>query len=287
VLVEFALVAFVMYLLMVVVLDLGRGVLATGTIQGAADIFAQELARAPVDATLTFEEALATDYVKQRVYDANRLVVRLSECGSTQEEIDAYFAGLPLVNQMLRPLMFRDTLPGDPPIEVFRYPGAVVKVNGESDTYTVLVARVLERSKAPETYGVETVDWLPVVEEVLESQDGESHFSIIASSPFAGLVNVRINYPYQASAMSAFDPNVYPNGPASIYIADDGSVQDEGLPPEYSYAKDPGGGSSGPYTGHLDLGSHYAFLKKVRPYRKVISVQAAARREVIFGPPGP
>lgn len=288
VLVEFSLVAFVLYLLMVVVLDLGRGSLAVQTTQGAVDVLAQELARAPIDATSSFEEALATSYVKERIYDPTKLVVKVSECGTTQQEIDDYFARLPLVNQMLRPLMFRDTLFTDPPVEVFRYPGAVVKVVGApGDTYTVLVPIVDSRSTSSGSFGVETIHCVPVVEEVLPSDDLESHFSIIASSPFAGLVNVRINYPFQASAMSAFDPDAYPSGPASAFGADDGSVQDQGLSGDFSYVNPPDSGPSGPNSGRYGLGSHYAFLKKVRPYRKVISVQAAARREVIFGPPGP
>lgn len=287
VLIEFGLVAFTLYLLMVVLLDLGRATLATQTIQGAADVLAQELSRAPLDATLTFEEALATDYVKTRIYDEKHLVVRLAASGSTQEEIDAYFATLPLVNQMLRPLMLRDTLPGDPPEEVFRYPGAVVEVTSEQDVYTVLIPRVLERSKAQGSYGVETIDWIPVVEEVLPGEDAESHFPINANSPFAGVVSIRVNYPFQASAMSAFDPEAFPSGPASIYIADDSAVQDEGLPADFSYVQGPDSGPSGPYSGKYGLGYHYAFIQRVRPYRKVVSTQAVARREVIFEPVGP
>jgi len=287
VLVEFGLVAFTLYLLMVVLLDLGRGTLATQTVQGAADVLAQELSRAPIDATLTFEEALATEYVKTRIYDEEHLVVRLADSGSTQEEIDTYFAALPLVNQMLRPLMFRDTIPGDQPEEVIRYPGALAKVVDGQDAYTVLIPRVLEYSDAPDTFGVETIDWIPVVEEVLPAGDVESHFPINAGSPFAGVVNVRINYPFQAAAMSAFDPNVFPNGPASVYMASDSLVQDTGLPTDYDYAIPPDFGPSAPYSGKYGLGYHYAFLQRVRPYRKIVSVQAVARREVIFGPEGP
>ena len=77
VLVEFALVAFILYLLMVVVLDLGRGSLATQTLQSASDLMARELAGAPLRGELTFQEALDSAYVKDRVYDEDHLVIEL------------------------------------------------------------------------------------------------------------------------------------------------------------------------------------------------------------------
>ncbi len=88
--VEFAMVSFVLYILFVVLLDLGRASLATQTIQSAADVFATELARAPVGATRTFEEALADHldpdkYVSRTIYDEDYLVIVLDESLTSKE----------------------------------------------------------------------------------------------------------------------------------------------------------------------------------------------------------
>jgi hypothetical protein len=286
ILVEFGMVAFILYLLMVVILDLGRGSLATQTIQSAADLMAQEMARAPIGATLDFEDALKEIYVTERIFDAQYLVIELGGSLQTQEEIDAHFATLPLVNQILRPLMFRDTLPLDPPVEVLRYPGAVLEESGV-DGYTVMIPQVESRNYGHSSYGVETIRLLPVVEEVLPSDDPTSHFPIDSGGPFAGIVNIRVNYPFQAAAMSAFNPDADLNGPDHIIVADDANVDSEDPPGDLEYAIGANQGSSSPYSGKFGLGHHYAYIKRVRPYRKLISVQAVARREVIFGPDQP
>lgn len=284
VLVEFALVAFTLYLLMVVLLDLGRGSLATQTLQSAADLMSRELAGAPLRGETTFQEALESPYVKQRIFDEDLLVIELGAGLQTPQELDAYFATLPLVNQVLRPLMFRDTLPG-PGLEVLRYPGAVVQKGGG---YTVLIPQVTSRDWGPSPGGVETIAWLPVVEEVRADASAEGPFSILSSSEFRGVVNLRFNYPYQAAAMSAFDPDAAKTGPSSIALADDAAVTADPLPDGYSTAVAPDSGPLGPYSGQYGLGAHYAFVTtadtKVRPYRRLISIQSVARREVLFTP---
>ena len=284
VLVEFALVSFALYLLMVVLLDFGRASLATQTLQSAADLLARELATAPISGTLTFEEALEEPYVKQRVFDESLLVIELGSGLQTPEELDAYFATLPVVNQVLRPLMFRETIPALG-LEVLRYPGALVS-SGGSDL-TVLVPRVLERDRSGSPGGVETLDWLRVVEEVKESPGAPSHFPINSQSEFRGIVNVRLNYPYQAAAMSAFDPSAERTGPSSIVLASDAEVSAGELPDGFTLALDSDPGDTGPYSGRYGLGAHYAFLndgRRVRPYRRLLAIQAVARREVVFVP---
>lgn len=281
---EFALVSFALYLLMVVLLDFGRASLATQTLQSAADLFARELATAPIQGTLTFEEALEEPYVKQRIFDEDLLVIELGPGLESPAELDTYFASLPVVNQVLRPLMFRETIAGLG-LEVLRYPGAIV-TKGGSDL-TVLVPRVLERDWSGSPGGVESIDWLRVVEEVKESPQAPSHFPINSASEFRGIVNVRFHYPYQAAAMSAFNPAAERTGPSSIVIASDAQVSAAELPEDFSLALSSDPGDTGPYSGRYGLGAHYAFLtdgRRVRPYRRLLAIQAVARREVVFVP---
>jgi hypothetical protein len=273
--VEFAMVSFILYMLMVVLLDLGRASLATQTIQSAADVFATELARAPVPATNTFEEALDEEYVSTTIYDEDFLVVVLDENHDTQAELDDFFAGLPIVNQVLRPLMIRDTLPDGMGTEVLRYPGAILAKQGSASGFTVMIPLVQYPSAAA---GETILEWLPVIQEVLPSSQAPSNFPINSTGPFPGFVNVRIHYPYQAAAMSAFDGNV-------IIEGEDSAVTDSAtLPDGTSMPAWPDDSAPGPYSGPYGLGHHYAFVKKVRPYRKVLSIQAAARREGIYKP---
>jgi hypothetical protein len=287
VLVEFSLVAFALYLLMVVLLDLSRGSLATQTLQGTADLMAQELARAPIDGQLTFEEALDEEYVKTRVFDAAHLVIELQEGLQTPQELEAHFATLPIVNQMLRPLMFRDRVQsGSGELSVLRYPGAIVK--DDQGSLTVLIPYILGRDYFADMSDAETIAWVPVVQEVKESAEAESHFAIDSSSDFRGIVNLRFNYPYQAAAMTAYNSAVAPTGPGSIALASDASVVEDGpLPDGYSELAVEADSGVGPYSGKYGLGRHYTFVApgvtSARPFRKLISVQAVARREVVFG----
>lgn len=271
-LVEFALIAFALYLLIASVIELGRAVLAAQVIQGAADTMARELAIAPLDATLTFQQAIADPYVRARIYDERHLIVSLAE-HPPGPELDDHFARLPIVNQMLRPAMITDTLGG---ALVLRYPGAVVQRTAPfgGDSYaTVMVPRVLERNDA----GIETIDWLPVIEEILPADSPQSHFGIDAPlRPFRGLASVRVNYPYQAATLSAYRGF----GIDNIVVADDGAVTDTGLPSDATLL---GGSddSSSPYSGTYGLGRHYALLgQSVRPFRKLLSSQSVRRREV-------
>jgi hypothetical protein len=272
VLVEFALIAFALYLLVASVIEMGRAVLAAQVIQGAADTMARELAIAPLGATLRFQEALATPYVRARIFDERHLVVDLNE-HPPGPALDAHFSVLPIVNQMLRPVMIMDELPSGAP--VLRYPGALVQTSSPAgDSYiSVLVPRVIAR----DAQGVETIDWLPVIEEILPADDPSSHFGIDAPiRAFRGLASVRVNYPYQAATLSAYTGF----GIGTIVIADDGGVSDTGIP-SGSTLIGGGGNDASPYAGTYGLGRHYALLgQAVRPFRKLLAAQAVRRREV-------
>lgn len=276
---EFALVSFALYLLMVVLLDLGRGTLAAQTIQGAADVLVQELARAPLPATADFSEALEHPYVKSSIFDEELLVVVLDASLQTPAQIDAHFAAMPIVNQMLRPLMISDVLPGGSGAPVLRYPGALVQT--PSGGYTVFVPIVEDRQwTGQNTLGFEDIRWSRVVEEV--TPNAVSHFPINSTGHLAGFVNLRINYPYQAAAMSAYHPDDAVYGPEHVVIANDGAVtESNSLPSGYSAVGATNPAQASIYSGKYGLGHHFAVGERVRPYRKVLSAQAAARREVI------
>ena len=278
VLVEFAMVSFALYILMVVFLDLGRASLATQTIQSAADVIAAELARAPLPATLNFEGALGHPRITAEIFDEEALVVVLGPGLETSQGLDDYFATLPIVNQMLRPVMINDEL--DTGELVLRYPGALVRKTSTGRP-TVLIPRVDSREwDGQEEGGYETIRWSHVIEEVL-APGAPSHFPINSGGALAGFVNVRVNYPYQAAAMSGFheDPQFW--GPKHVIMANDERVGGDVSPDGYTLVGTPGNSTASPYSGRFGLGHHYAFGERVRPYRKLISVQSAARREVI------
>ena len=265
VLVEFALVSFALYLLLAAIIDLGRVVMAGQLLQSAADQMARELAVAPLPATMTFDQALETDYVKQRIYDPSKLFLQITPT----TDIETLFDSLPVVNQMLRPLMVADVFNGQ---NVIRYPGAVVTM--PSGDVTVMIPRI-----SVEGGTTTLIDWVHVVEEILPDANSISHFPINApQAAFRGNVILRLNYPFQAAAMSAFDPagtegpfRDVVSAPEAIADPDEGTVLETEGP---TSVRGPGG-----------LGYHYAFLnadgtpKRVLPFRKLISVRSIHRRE--------
>lgn len=282
-------VSFALYLLFVVLLDLGRASLATQTVQGASSVLASELARAPLPATFSFDQAMTDPRVTQSIYDPEALVLVIAP-GETQQQIDARFAQLPIVNQMLRPLMFRDALPDG--TSVIRYPGALVSTPGGG--LSVFIPEVVDRAwDGNAEGGFEQIVFRPVVEEVHDPNAAPNgHFPINSGSALAGFVSVRCNYPYQASAMTGYyaeTPGVF--GPNHAAEADDSRVivaAGGELPMGYDLVIDGLSDTGTPYDGRFGLGFHYlgrdeanASPRKVRPFRKLLSVQAAARREII------
>lgn len=281
VLVEFALVSFALYMLLAALIEMGRAVFASQVVQTAAETMARELAGAPLPGTATFQQALASPYVRARIYDERHLVVDLDAI-EPGPELDAHFSTLPIVNQMLRPVMISERV-GDR--YVLRYPGALLQATGAEGSYfTVRIPRVIGRT----VEGVETIDWVGVVEEVLPATSEVSHFGIDAPlRPFRGLASVRVNYPYQASTLTAFTrPGETIGGSAQLPVsASDAAVSDTGFSPDESVAldfvnpADPAEGS--PYAGQYGLGRQYILTgQSVRPWRKLLSAQAVRRREV-------
>ncbi len=273
-LVEFALVALVLYLILAATMDLSRSVLAGQVIQSAADTLARELAEAPLPPTATLEEALECDYVKTRIFDEAALVIDLTE-HPPGEALDAYFDTLPVVNQMLRPVMITERM-GD--TLLLRYPGALF-TDGEG-AYAVRIPEVLARDEG----GAETdLAWHRVVEEI-PSASGGSLFGVDAPGDQPPTVAVRILYPYQAATMSAFDPNGSGKPFEDFIEADDSQASGPSEPGLTAV----GGEGAGAYAGPLGLGWHYAFgldpdtgePRKVRPFRKLLRAQAVRWRTI-------
>jgi hypothetical protein len=149
--------------------------------------------------------------------------------------------------------------------------------------------------------GIETITWVPVVEELRAPADAacpaRGPFSLVylsanddcgplTADPLAdrGLAAVRVNYPFQAATLSAFQPSAptaddpLPPNLGSFIIADDGSVQ-ENNPAPGGVVDD--GTPTGTYVGQYGLGRQYALAgQTVRPFRRLVTAQAIFRREV-------
>jgi hypothetical protein len=149
--------------------------------------------------------------------------------------------------------------------------------------------------------GVNTITWVPVLEEIRARQDADcpvrGPFSLVyqagldecgalGADPAAarGLAAVRINYPYQAATLSGFRSSLptatdpLPPNISNAIAADDTGVTEVNAAPG-GLIDD--GGAIGPYAGAFGLGRQLALAgKTVRPFRRVISAQAIFRREV-------
>ncbi len=313
-LVEFALVSVVLYVLLAAGIEFGRLMFDANALQDVARVAARELATAPTIANATFEYALTCDAdadatclanLRRRVFDPACLVVDLTD-PAVSIDVDGYFAAMPIVNRALRSLMISEpSRPG-----LVRYAGALladesgdscsaVGPNGRAAATGFTVGIPLVESR--DSDGIETVRWVPVLEEIRSATDAacpaRGPFSLVYlasdddcgpldADPITdrGLAAVRINYPFQAATLSGYrtvtrlDDPMAPNMTAFI-TADDGAVRQLNNPVGSPVGDD---GSIGPYAGPLGLGRHLALAgRTVRPFRKVLSAQAVFRREVI------
>ncbi|MGO8691933.1 MAG: TadE/TadG family type IV pilus assembly protein [Thermoguttaceae bacterium] len=296
-LVEFAVVALVVYMLLAAILTFGQLLYCSQGIQQAADVAARELARTPLPAIDTFSMALSDTGVQARIYDERYLVLTIDANPGPNGTItynNGYsIVDLPLVNQQLIPLMVSDWIGTQP---VLRYPGAVfTDTNAGAAHYNPVppsgyLVRIPVVGPPSASGGGQTIGaWLSPVEPILDSAQNDA-FSVAATtnSGMSGTVALRINYPYQSASMSGFVPPTNatsppgpPDNPVVPIIADNGitssgTLSGVGGPvttqiPGQDY--DPNGGTSG-------LGQQAAWGQTVRPYRSVISAQAIYRREV-------
>jgi hypothetical protein len=298
-LVEFALLSLLLALLLAAAIDFGRLMFCAQALQDAARAAARELALMPLPADVSFEAALAyvdpgtgLPVVRDRVFNPGCLVVDL-EPFDDDEEIDAFLAQMPVVNRALRPLMIVDWTSDH---KLLRYPGALLEVGMASPppscagapptTFVVGIPQIVTHDP------VETIRWLPVIEEIRSdpADPATGPFSLTGAATPRGLVAIRINYPYQAGAMSSFQPN--PPGPLEFQAnitnpnyADEDAVLETNpeARPGDTIEDDPDTpGPFGAYTGPFGLGRQIAFASTVRPYSKVLAGQAIFRREVVL-----
>jgi TadE-like protein len=314
-LVEFALVSVALYLLLAGAIDFGRLMFDADAVQDVARLAARELAVAPVRANATFDYALSCDPLsdanclvdlKARVFDPACLVVDLND-PAVALDIDGFFAAMPVVNRALRQLMITEPSRQG----LMRYAGALVSdgsggacsavgPNGQAAPTGLTVAIPLVNSR--DASGVETITWVPVLQEMRATLDADcpqrGPFSLVYVAnaddcgplgadpvPQRGLVAVRVNYPFQAAALTGFraspptDVDPLPRNMANFIVADDAGVQQTNAPPG-DPVEDPG--AVGPYAGTFGLGRQLALAgRTVRPFRKVVSAQAIYRREVV------
>jgi hypothetical protein len=296
VLVEFALIVIAFYLLFAGTFEIGRMVFSAQILQNAARVGARELALIPLPATYTFDKALGVEpayaslsedsqeylnvtNVRTQVYDPGLLAHDITAIADNDVALQNELASWPPLNKMLIPLMIRSEIGG---ATILHYPGAIVQaptIDPDGDGRTVMIPIITSRG----VDGVETVEWRHVVEEMraVPSDSLSGPFSMVPASPSQtqqGLVALRINYPFQAATMTAFQPPVG-GGPIvnNPVIANDDGVTAAPLPTGMSYAAGP---EEGPYGGQYGLGKQYALAKEVRPFRRLLSAQSIFRREV-------
>ncbi len=278
VLVEFALVALVTTLLFAATTDLGRLVFTAQVVQDAARAGARELAVTPLPAGMTFDEALLDPNIRTRVFDPDQLAIDITGPMTDHTfNLNDTCASLPVINRVLCPLMVVEYVK-DTATWLLRYPGALVPSDTSEDHLTVRIPHVLSASED----GTQQIEWVRVVEEIRSDPCGAGSFSLAAG----GLVALRINYPFQAAAMSGFRPSDDPDTPniGHPILADDSAVIVSPASPPCNDAEPvahdtPDDG--GPYAGLYGLGRQFAFAgKTVRPFRRLISAQAVFRREV-------
>ncbi len=311
-LLEFAVSIGVLWLIVAASLEFGRAYLASHVLQTAARTAARELALdADVAWNASFDDALS------RVFDADYLVIdqecledeALTEGITPGEHLATILSERGLIlNQMLRPLMIREDVDvGGQVRRLLRYPGALMAANTPAsgawdcveEDYAIGIPEVND--------ALSSITFHPVVQEI---EEGGPYFSLGAEPDpdaflQAGTVALQIHYPFQASGMSNWrliDPvdGVYraedtaeTAGYAIDYAVDhddqplleatelheldaedaDGALQ--------AYALTESGRHIPVYGGSLGLGDQLMLGRSVRPFRRLISAQAVAPREVV------
>lgn len=304
-LVEFALVAFVTYLLLAAILTFGHALFAAQGLQQAADVGARALSHTSLPANQTFEDALQSDSVRASLYDEAWLVV----------DLEAFFAAnpggnvfrdlvpqMPRLNQQLAPLMIVDrpdlNNDGTADARLLRYPGALLQraapivapasvtyPGAVAVTYAVAIPVVVSRGAS----GAETIRWVAVVEEV-DTEESAADDTLPNPDPFllsqavtgamdhGGIAALRVNYPFQSAVMAGFRPNSA--GPFEPTLGQPLPADDNGVtelnpgsrPGSLTGASlESGGRYAGAYGGRYGLGSLGAMGSQVltggRPVR--------------------
>ena len=253
-LIEFALVALVLYMIVGAALTFGIWIHAAGQIQQAANVGARELSQTPLPFDSTFETALNTSVVRQRVYDDRWLVIDLDQLETANPNYNFFedvVPEMPLLNQQLASLYIVDSFdhdsnPATDDIRLMRYPGALL-TRGDPVTspaltskpwvaqqYTVQIPIVVDRTGGHNGGGgAERIRWVDVVEEIDTEDipddnlgDNPDPFSLENSNPdMQGVVALRIHYPAQSAWLSSYQDRgaFVPNG-GDPNVANDSAV---------------------------------------------------------------
>jgi hypothetical protein len=308
VLLEFAIVSFVFYVLFSVVVDMGRAAFMASSANDAARLLARELALAPLKPNLSFEEALNEPLVLGQytpggtgpgIYDKRFLAIDLQSYIPSGMTLDEFFGTLPIVNRALRPLMFFDTIEvNGAPRQFLRYPGTLVQLanttagSGTPFIYTVVVPELTYSGSSSAI-----VRWLPVVQEIRSAAPGtlttpvselQSPFHV--GSPEGGIAAVRINVPFQATAsggrsLETSDPQeLYATGFQNVVLANQtvnvATNMEQAVAGGATLVQTDSSQSAGAYAGSFGLGNLQILGSEVRPWRKVLMAQSIFRREV-------
>ena len=158
------------------------------------------------------------------------------------------------------------------------YPGAIPGTD-TSGRSMYCIALVTSRQAS----GAENIEWVPVIEQA-EPPDPSGLDAFNVASSYRGLVALRINFAYQSATMSALSSRqttLPPEPTGEAITAQDGSVAVVSNPLGFTPTMNTEAGSlDNIYSGPYGLGSQQALLRSVRPFRRVLSAQAVARREV-------
>ena len=295
--IEFAVVGIVFYLLLAAILTFGHALYVAQGLQTSVDLASREISRTPLAADDEFETVLASGAL-DAIYSDDYLVFDLDTLGG-QTFFQDVVPTWPTVNQQLATMMIvdRPDFDGDGTIDanLIRYPGALLTDGTTPTGYTVGIPLVTARAGD----GVETIRWVPVVEEI-DTEDSPGDNTGTSPDPFRissdqrGLVALRINYPFQSASMSSFRRNAA--GPFEPSIGNPNAADDGGVV-ELNAGDRPGNLTgaplsdgntySGTYGGQYGLGAQGALGSNaltggqpIRPFRRVISAQAIYRREV-------
>ncbi len=252
-LIEFALVALVLYLIVGAALTFGLWIYAAGQIQQAANVGARELSQTPLPFDATFETALNTPVVRQRIYDDRWLVIDLDQLETTNPNYNFFedvVPEMPLLNQQLASLYIvdrfdHDNNPATGEIRLMRYPGALLTrdepisspaLTGKpwvAQQYAVQIPLVIERTAGQSGGGGERIRWVNVVEEV-DTEDLPDDNAGENPDPFSlentnqdmrGVVALRIHYPAQSAWLSSYqDRGVVATNAGNPNAAADSSV---------------------------------------------------------------
>jgi len=281
-------IALVLYLILAATLEFGRALFGAQVLQQAADVAAREISRTPgLPINGTLQDVLYSDdpsyvNVRQTIFDESLLQIPYSTILDTvgDQPLVTYFDDKPIVNRLLFPLMvLGDDGNGN---KVLQYPGIINVTDPEpsGNKFQVAVVSSYSQGAGPFDGSEGTISFIPVIQEIRPDSadttaDG-SPFNLGARNPIVlqgwkGLVALRINYPFQAAALSATAPNP------------DSSNGDARFDPNFHFVEAPADeddASPGPYSGSSALGIQFAAGRTVRPFRRLLSAQAIFRREV-------